>query len=306
MIGLDEMRAFVEVVDCGGVNRAAARLGLSKSIVSRKISALEADLGLPLLARSTRGVMPTEAGLEFRQRCERILAEVAEARAAVIGKGGALAGRLRVTAPQVLGHRLVSPVLGDLARAHPHLQIDAVFTDRVVDLVAEGFDLAIRIGAPRGASLIARKIAPIRAVLVASPAYLAGSAALLGPADLARHACIGYAGAGEWRFRTGRRWVSIRPEGRLRTDSGETILQWAEAGLGIGNLPGYLAEEALARGSLVQVLPDVAQPEIGIFTLRPPAPRVPAKVAVLVEALVARIKACRLTGPDRAPGQGKP
>ena len=139
MTGLEDMRAFVEVVDSGGVNRAALRLGLSKSIISRRIAALERDLGVQLLARSTRGAVPTEAGEEFRQRCEAILADVAAAREAMIGKAGKVTGRLRVTAPQVLGHAVVAPILAELACAHPQLQIDAVFTDRVVDMMSEGF-----------------------------------------------------------------------------------------------------------------------------------------------------------------------
>lgn len=300
MTGLDEMRAFVEVVDQGGVNRAALRLGLSKSIISRRIAAIEADLGVQLLARSTKGVVPTEAGRDFRHRCERILSDLAEAREAVIGTTGALTGRLRVTAPQVLGHSIISPILADLAQTHPRLQIDAVFTDRVVDLVAEGFDLAIRIGAPRGASLLVRKIAPIHAVLVASPAYLAERGLPQSPADLPLHDCITYAGSGDWRFRTGRRWISVRQQGRLRTDSGEVIVQWAKAGLGIGNVPSYLVLDVLAQGTLIQVLPDFPQHDIGIYTLRPQAAsresRVPAKVAVLIEALVARVKSGKPIG----------
>jgi DNA-binding transcriptional LysR family regulator len=297
MTGLDEMRAFVEVVESGGVNRAALRLGLSKSIVSRRIAALEHDLGVQLLARSTRGAVPTEAGEEFRQRCTAILVDLAVAREAVSGKAGEVTGRLRVTAPQVLGHSVVAPVLAELACTYPRLQIDAVFTDRVVDLVTEGFDLAIRIGIPRGASLIRRKIAPVRAVLVASPGYLARAGVPQGPFDLDRHDCIAYAGSGDWRFRLGRRWVPVRPGGRLRTDSGETIVQWARAGLGIGNVPGYLVREDLESSALVQVLPDVPQPEIGVFTLRPSGARPSPKVAALIEALVGRIK----SGPGLGP-----
>lgn len=290
MIGLEDMRCFVEVVDCGGVNRAAARLGLSKSIVSRRIAAIEDDLGVQLFARSTRGVVPTDAGQEFRRRCERILAEVSEARDAVTAKGGDLTGRLRVTAPQAMGRTIIGPLLGDMARQYPRLQIDAVFTDRIVDLVGERFDLAIRIGEPRGDSLIGRKIAPVRAVLIASPAYLQSAGVPQTPADLSSHSCIAYAGGGDWRFRLSRRWLSMRPEGRLRTDSGETIVRWAAAGLGIGNVPAYLAVSALESGDLVQVLPGFSQPEFGIYTLRPPGPRAPAKVALLIDALIAKLK----------------
>lgn len=293
MIGLEDMRCFVEAVDCGGLNRAAARLGLSKSIVSRRIAAMEEDLGVQLFTRSTRGIVPTEAGQDFRLRCDRILADVAEARDAVAAKGGDVTGRLRITAPMVLGREIVGPVLGDLARQYPRLRIDAMFTDRVVDLVGEGYDLAIRIGEPRDSSLIGRKIAPIRAALIASPAYLAQSGTPRTPADLAEHQCLCYSGGGDWRFRVGGRWLSVRPVGRLRTDSGETIVQWAAAGLGIGNVPAYLANAAVNSGALVPLLPAFPQPEFGVHALRPPGSRAPARVNLLIDALVDQLKSCK-------------
>jgi DNA-binding transcriptional LysR family regulator len=290
MIGLEDMRCFVEAVDCGGLNRAAARLGLSKSIVSRRIAAIEEDLGVQLLTRTTRGIVPTEAGQEFRLRCEKILADLAEARDAVAAKGGDLTGRLRITAPMVLGREIVGPILGDLARQYPRLRIDAVFTDRVVDLVGEGFDLGIRMGEPRDSSLIGRKIAPVRAALIASPAYLAQAGTPRTPADLLDHECLSYSGGGDWRFRVSSRWLSVRPLGRLRTDSGETIVQWAAAGLGIGNVPAYLANAAVKSGALVKLLPEFPQPEFGVHALRPPGARAPARVALLIDALVERLK----------------
>lgn len=299
MNGFDDMRFFVEVANAGGVNRAASRLGVSKSIVSRRISAIEDDLGVQLFSRSTRGVVPTEAGQEFWRRCERILADLAEAREAVIGKEGDLTGQLRLTAPLAMGHRVVTPLLGKIAKSYPRLQIDAVFTDRVVDLVGEGFDLAIRIGEPREASLIGRKIAPIRAVLFASPEYLDGAGVPQVPGDLENHQCLLYTGGGDWRFRVGRRWVSIRPQGRLRTDSGEAILQWATAGLGIGNVPEFMALRHIERGELVPLLTEFPSPEYGVYTLRPPNARAPAKVTLLIEALINELKIGEgLTGQD--------
>jgi DNA-binding transcriptional LysR family regulator len=193
----------------------------------------------------------------------------------------------------VLGREIVGPILGDLARQYPRLRIDAVFTDRVVDLVGEGFDLSIRMGEPRDSSLIGRKIAPIRALLIASPAYLAQAGSPRTPADLADHDCLSYSGGGDWRFRVGGRWLSVRPMGRLRTDSGETIVQWAAAGLGIGNVPAYLANAAIKSGALVQLLPEYPQPEFGVHALRPPGARAPARVALLIDALVERLKSSK-------------
>ena len=167
MIELDDMRCFVEVVESGGFNRAAARLGISKSIVSRKIAKMESELGIQLLSRTTRGISPTEAGLEFKARSERILAEFEEAREALAQHRGEVVGRLRVSMPLSFGVRQVAPVLAALAESHPRLEIDVSFSDRIVDLIEGRFDAAIRIGTlrdskSRGTPDRARSILPRR------------------------------------------------------------------------------------------------------------------------------------------------
>ncbi|MXQ13338.1 LysR family transcriptional regulator [Microvirga makkahensis] len=290
MTELEDLRSFVEVVDSGGLNRAAARLGVSKSIVSRRITRLEAELGTRLLTRTTRGISPTEAGAEFKARCDRILSEIEEARDAVAQQGRSVRGRLRLSAPLVFGVRHLVPVLGDLARLHPALELDVSYTDRVVDLLGERFDAAIRIGSLSDSSLVVRRIAPVHAVLVASPDYLSRHGRPSTPRDLTAHECLIYTGSlvPEWQFETGRRRVSIRPEGRLRSDSGEAILQWAIAGLGIADLPSFLVSDAIASGALEPLLPDHPRPEYGIHVVRPPGSHVPGKVRVLIDTLVER------------------
>jgi DNA-binding transcriptional LysR family regulator len=287
---LSDMRLFVEVVERGGFNRAASRLGVSKSIVSRRVAALEADLGTRLLARTTRGISPTEAGLEFKRRSERILAEVAEAREAVAERGGEMVGRLRLSVPQVFGVRHITPLLADMAARHPRLEIDVSFSDRLVDLIGEHFDAAIRIGILRDSSLVARRISPVRAALVASPAYLERRGRPKEPADLLRHDCLIYTGVSnpDWQLRVGKRWVSIRPPGRLRSDNGEATVRWAVEGLGIANAPSFLLGREMRSGALEIVLPDYPTPEIGIYVLRPPGKNVPAKVRALIDAMVDR------------------
>src|ERR1700754_5266779 len=146
MIELEDLRAFVEVVESGGFNRATKRLGISKSMVSRRITRLEADLGARLLNRTTRGISPTEAGLEFKIRSERILAELGEAQEAVAHQGGEVVGRLRVSAPFSFGVRYIAPILTEIAERHPRLEMDVSYSDRMVDLIGERFDAAIRIG----------------------------------------------------------------------------------------------------------------------------------------------------------------
>jgi DNA-binding transcriptional LysR family regulator len=287
---LEDLRSFVEVVESGGLNRAASRLGLSRSILSRRITRLEADLGTRLLSRSTRGISPTEAGIEFKARCDRILAELEEARDAVAQQGRSVRGRLRLSAPLAFGVRHLAPVLADLAQAHPDLEIDVSYTDRVVDLIGERFDAAVRIGSLRDSSLVARRIAPVHAVVVASTDYLSRHGRPESPQDLTRHECLIYTGSlvPEWQFQSGKRRISIRPEGRLRSDSGEAILQWAIGGLGIADSPSFLISDAIESGALEPLLLDYPQPEFGIHIVRPPGSHVPGKVRVLIDTLVER------------------
>lgn len=290
MSDLSDMRLFVEVVESGGFNRAASRLGISKSVVSRRIAALEADLGVRLLSRTTRGISPTDAGLEFKRRSERILAEVADAREAVAEQGGDMIGRLRVSVPLAFGTRHLTPLLADLAQKHPRLEIDVSFSDKLVDLIGDHFDAAVRIGALSDSSLVARRIAPVRAALVASPAYLDRRGRPNEPNDLLRHDCLIYTSVNalDWQFRAGKRWVSVRPPGRLRTDNGEATVRFAVAGLGIANAPQFLVADDIRSGALEVVLPHFQTPEFGIYVLRPPGQHVPAKVRALVDAMVER------------------
>jgi DNA-binding transcriptional LysR family regulator len=290
MIEMDDLRSFVEVVESGGFNRAARHLGLSKSIVSRRIARMEAELGTRLLARTTRGISPTEAGLDFKARSEKILAEFDEAREAVAHRGGEVVGRLRLSAPLSFGVRHVAPVLAQMARRHKRLELDVSYSDRIVDLIGERFDAAIRIGALKDSSLVARRLAPVRAVVVASPAYLARHGRPAVPGDLAAHECLLYTGrtVAEWQFRVGKRLVSVRPEGRLRSDSGEAMLQWAIAGLGIAVVPSFLVTDSIDSGALEPLLLDYPAPEFGIFVVRPPGAHLPGKVRVLIDALVER------------------
>jgi DNA-binding transcriptional LysR family regulator len=290
MIDLDDLRSFIEVVASGGFGRAAKRLGMSKSMVSRRISRMEADLGTPLLSRTTRGISPTEAGLELKERGERILAEVDEATEAVAHKGGGIAGRLRLSVPLSFGVRHVAPVLAEIAKKHPRLEMDVSYSDRLADLIGERFDAAIRIGSLKDSSLIARRIGPVRAILVASPDYLAKHGRPKTPDDLANHECLIYTGSYDpnWVFRAGKRVISIRPQGRLRSDSGEAILQWAVEGLGIAFIPTFILSDDIGSGRLEVLLQEFPLGEGGIYVVRPPGNNVPGKVRVLIDTLVER------------------
>ena len=315
MSELDDIRSFVAVVDSGGFGRAGRSLGLSKSIVSRRVARLEADLGTRLLSRTTRGVSPTEAGLEFKARGERILAELTEAREAVALQAGGVAGRLRLSMPLSFGIHHVAPVLAELARRHPRLEIDAEASDRQVDLIGERFDMAVRIGVLKDSSLVARRIASVRGIVVGSPAYFTGHGRPATPAELSGHECLIYTGgaAPDWNFKVNRRIVSIRPSGRLRSDSGDTLLQWAEAGLGLALLPSFIAGEAIRAGRVEPVLAEFPLPESGLYVVRPPGAYVSGKVRVLTDLLVERFGSAATWDPCQkalaeqaaAAGQGR-
>lgn len=290
MAELDDIRSFIAVAETGGFGRAAQVLGLSKSIVSRRVSKLEEELGARLLSRTTRGVSPTEAGIEFKARSERVLAELEEAREAVAQQAGGVAGRLRLSMPLTFGNRHVAPLLRELALTYPRLELDVHASDRLVDLIGERFDAAIRIGTLKDSSLVARRIAPVHASILGSPDYFARHGHPATPHDLARHECLLYTGSTEqeWTFRVGKRWVGIRPAGRLRSDSGETLLDWAEAGLGLVALPNFLASDAIRSGRVLHTLLDYPMPTQGLYVVRPPGAFVPGKVRVLIDLLVER------------------
>lgn len=290
MLDLDAIRAFVEVVETGGFSRAAGRIGVSTSLISRRVSGLEAELGARLLVRTTRGVSPTEAGLDFKLRAERILADLEDAREAVAESGHALVGTLRVALPLSFGLRHVQPLLTELALEHPRLKIEASYADAVVDLVADRFDAAVRLGVLADSSLVARRIAPIHAALAASPSYLARRSRPTALADLADHDAVLQTGMrqGEaWRFEDGKRTITVRPEPRFRADNGQAVLQAAIAGLGIALLPTFLLADAIEAGSLEPL--QLGQPagDAALYVVRPPGPA-SAKVRVFIDRMAER------------------
>lgn len=228
---LDDIRAFVEVAEAGGFGRAGQRLALSKSMVSRRVARLEASLGAQLLSRTTRGVALTEAGMEFKEHADRVLAELEAARDSLAQRGEEIVGSLRVAAPLSFGMTHLAPVLAELAVRHPRLAVTASYSDRFVDLIGERFDVAVRLGNLADSSLIARRIAPINAAVVASPAYLERRGTPLTPEDLVGHDAL-MQGQEAWSFRDGRKLITLRPEGRFKADSGQALVAAAVAGLG--------------------------------------------------------------------------
>lgn len=281
---IEDLQTFVEVADAGGVSAAARRLGVSKSIVSRRLLRLEEDLGVQLLARTTRGAALTEAGTAFRDHAARICAEMDVARETVLPAGD-LRGLLRVAAPLSFGPTHLAPVFAELARRHPRLHVHAYYSDRFVDLVGEGFDCAIRVGHLGDSSLIARRVAPIRGRLVASPSYLRAHGAPETPDQLLAHQAL-MQGTESWRFIDGDTTIGVHPQGRFKADNGVALAAAAVAGLGIAALPDFLIADHLATGALVPVMTRYPLPEGGMYVVRPPGQHPARKIRALTELLI--------------------
>ena len=281
---IEELRTFVEVADAGGITAAAQRLGVAKSVVSRRLARLEETLGIQLLARTTRGASLTEAGATFRDYAARVTAEIDNARDILLPTGE-LRGRLRIAAPLSFGSTHLAPIFAELARQHPHLHVHACYSDRHVDLVAEGYDCAIRLGYLPDSNLIARRVGPIYGKLVASPAYVRSHGAPQAPDALSQHECL-MQGTESWQFMDGDSVVTVRPQGRFKGDNGTALVAAALAGLGIAMLPEGLVTAQLEAGTLVAVMEPYPVRPAGMFVVRPPTPHPARKVKALTELLI--------------------
>lgn len=282
---IEALRTFVEVADAGGVSPAARRLGVAKSIVSRRLLRLESELGVQLLARTTRGAALTEAGATFRDHAARACAEIDSARDAVM-PAGELCGRLRIAAPLSFGPTHLAAVLADMARRHPQLHLDTTYTDRFVDLIAEGYDCAIRIGYLPDSNLVARRVGPLYGKFVASPDYIAAHGAPQTPEELAGHQAL-MQGTEAWQYLDGGKIQTIRPQGRFKADNGTALVTAAVAGLGIAWVPDGLTNDHVASGALVPVMTNYPPPPAGVYVVRPPGQHPSRKIRVLTERLIA-------------------
>ncbi|MHC1547896.1 LysR family transcriptional regulator [Phyllobacterium sp. K27] len=283
-LGFEELRTFIEVADAGGLSVAARRLGVSKSLVSRRISKLEAELRVQLLARTPRGIALTEPGIAFKEHAARIISEM-DAALEIVSPTGDLRGRLRISAPISFGVTHLTPVLSRLALQHPHLEIAVSFSDYTVDLVAEGFDCAVRIGVLPDSNLIGRRIGPVRGTLVASPDYIAKHGAPKCLEDIAKHEAV-MQKAESWRFLGDDGNIAIRPQGRFKVDNGIAVAKAAAAGLGLAVLPNFVIEEQLESGALVEVLPHHPLAEVDMYVVRPPGLNPARKIRVFIELMI--------------------
>jgi len=286
------IRVFAQVVEAGSFSAAADRLGLSATAASRHIAELEAHLRARLLNRTTRRVSLTETGRAFYERSVQLLADLDEAeqealRAAVVPRG-----TVKLTAPVNFGVRHIAPAMAEFIAAHGEVRFDVSLSDRVVDLVEEGYDLAIRIGPPGGENLVARKLGETRLVPCASPEYLRRHGAPRVPQDLERHNCFTYeyvAQRGLWRFldASGAEHA-VRVTGAMHSNSGDLLAEAAAHHAGIAFEPTFIVGPDLRAGRLVPLLQDYAAPPMPIYAVYPSRKHLSAKVRLFVEFLVER------------------
>lgn len=294
MDSLSGLTVFVRVVDAGGFTAAAREMGVSKSAISKQVAGLEERLGARLLNRTTRRLSLTDAGATLYERALRILAEAEEAEAAVSQLSSAPRGLLRINAPVTFGIGHLGPLLPAFMELYPDLSLEVVVNDRMVDLVEEGFDVAVRIADLPDSSLIAKRLCCSRRVVVASPDYVARRGAPRHPEDLANHELVMYAytlRGTEWRL-TGPegRTASIRADNsRLKANNGDLLRMAVNSGHGVAIMPTFVVGDDLASGRLVRLLPDWQDESGGVYAVWPHARFVPAKVRAFVDFLAEKM-----------------
>ena len=287
------MQIFVGIVEAGSISGAADRLDLPKSAVSRRLAELEARLGVSLIQRTTRRLNLTDSGRAYYARCVAILADLDEAEAAVSQAHSALKGRLKVALPLSFGLLHLAPLIQAFMTEHPDVRFELDFNDRQIDLMQEGFDLAVRIAAMEDSSLIARRLAPIRHVLCASPGYLKKHGTPRTASDLMNHVCIAYSNEhdpGLWSFHAPDGSAgSVRVPVRLASSSGEFNMRAAMADEGLVLLPSFYVCDALRSKQLVRVLADHAWPQLTAYAVYPPTRHLSSRVRALIDFLVERL-----------------
>lgn len=293
MSRLDSDRLFVAVMESGSFAAAAQRLGISAGQASKLVTRLEAELGVRLLNRTTRALAPTEVGQAYYDRIRAILDDLDTLDAQIKDRSATPRGRLRLTAPLTFGTLRLVPALNDFAALYPEIELDVSFTDRMVSLVDEGFDAAIRAGRIAESSLIARKLCDMHTILVASDEYIVRHGRPGHPTALAGHQCIidtNFRDPLIWRFRDQGAPCAVSLSGRLRYSNAEACLQAAESGLGIAHVPDFVAGPSLAAGRSRALLREFEEEPGGIYVLYPPGRHLTQKLRSLVDFLVIRFR----------------
>jgi len=290
---LEELEAFVAVVNFQGFSNAGEKLGIAKSMVSRRVSQLEKRLGVQLLQRTTRRQSLTEAGREFHQRALQILADLNEAEQVVADTQCRISGKIRLALPLGLGTNQLAEPISQFMEDNPEIEIEIDLNDRQIDLIEENIDLAIRVGDLEDSSLIARKLASVHFAICASPAYLARFGEPQHPAELSAHEVLVYSNVAvgrQWFYQQDGKRVSPRMKYRLSANNGEFLAAVAKRGQGIVNGPLALLQDLIERGELVQILSGFSKQVTGMYAVYPPGRLVSQRVRVFSDALYAHFR----------------
>jgi DNA-binding transcriptional LysR family regulator len=286
---LKQLESFVSVAAKGSLSAAAKAEGVAPAVIGRRIDALEGRLGVKLMRRTTRRIALTHEGSAFLESCQRLLADLANAEASVSAGGVKASGHLRVTAPAGFGRRHVAPLVPRFASLHPDVSLSLNLSDRVVDIVNEGFDCAVRVGDLLDSSLVGVRLADNRRRCVAAPAYLKRAGAPKHPHDLARHDCLTLSSDASqtrgWAFVVDGELTHLKPNGRLDCSDGQVLHDWCIAGLGVAWRSTWEVEHDIAAGRLAAVLDDYAAPPSGIYALFPSAKHLPLRVRLWIDYL---------------------
>jgi len=288
---LADLGLFLRVLDLGSISAAARNLGISTAVASQRVQRLERSLGVQLLHRTTRRLSATREGAELAARGRPLIEDLDALTAGLRGDAGDVSGVLRLTAPASFGRLYLSPVLPGFLARHPRLALQAHLSDDFIDIIGRGLDVALRIGALEPSSLVARRLADDRRVIVAAPSYLARRGTPRIPGDLARHDCLilaGSSGAHDlWRLRDPRGGeLTVRVTGRFESSLGEVVRDAAIAGLGIAVHSEWLVCDDIRAGRLVRVLPRYAPPPSAIYAVTPPRRLMPERVRAFIAFLV--------------------
>lgn len=286
---LKQIESFVAVAAKGSLTAAAQAEGVAPAVIGRRIDALEERLGVKLLLRTTRRITLTHEGSAFLEDAQRVLADLANAEASVSAGGVKASGHLRITAPAGFGRRHVAPLVPRFLAQHPEVSLSLNLSDRVVDIVNEGFDCAVRVGDLPDSSLVSVRLADNRRRCVASPAYLQRAGVPQHPGELQRHECLTLSSEASqtrgWAFMVDGQLQHLRPSGRLDCSDGQVLHAWCLAGLGLAWRSTWEVEAELARGTLLSVLDDFAAPPNGIYAVFPQRRHLPLRVRLWIDFL---------------------
>jgi DNA-binding transcriptional LysR family regulator len=284
---LKQIETFTSVATKGSLTAAARAEGVAPAVIGRRIDALEERLGVKLLVRTTRKITLTHEGSAFLEDCQRLLADLANAEASVSAGGVKASGHLRITAPAGFGRRHVAPLVPGFIAQHPEVSLSLNLSDRVVDIVNEGFDCAVRVGDLPDSSLVSVRLADNRRLCVATPAYLKRAGVPKTPAELSQHECLTLSSDASqtrgWAFVVDGEVTHLRPSGRLDCSDGQVLHEWCLRGLGIAWRSTWEVESEIASGRLVAVLEDFAAPPNGIYAVFPQRKHLPLRVRLWID-----------------------